>query len=233
MTEFNLMVFDFDGVIIDSEVLMAHAFVAACERAKVAQPPEFGRFLKCLGQPLPDIADALGLPPEFVREYQSVAKERMSLVVLHSGAASFLREAKQCFGTVALMTGKDRLRTTLLLERFGLDKTFAASVCGDDRFLGKPNPHGLIALIEKLSTDPSHTATIGDSPIDIQCGLAAGVFTIGAGWGFCSVDELSAAGAHAVFQTPSEFRAWMSTVRATHSFREYCKVGTAVENVLD
>jgi phosphoglycolate phosphatase len=212
-TRAELFVFDLDGVIVNSEPLMRTAFAAACRACGVAEPPAVEMFLACMGMPLPAIAQKLGLPVRFVSTYQGICRERMEMVTLYEGATEFLTTARARFRHLALMTGKDRSRTTLLLERVRILGRFDAMVCGDDPYPGKPDPAGLQALMRRFLVGPADTTMIGDSAIDIRCGIGAGARTLGAGWGFAQASELSGAGAALVFDRPEQFGRWLKEER--------------------
>lgn len=206
----GLMVFDFDGVIINSEPLMRQAYEHACQRCRVDEPPRVEAFLACMGMPLPQIVACLQLPAAFTAEYQSYCRSHMQLVTLYPGLQAVLSLTRHQFSYLALMTGKDRLRTELLLRRFGLTHVFDTLVCGDDPFPGKPDPAGLRHLLRYFEVSPEETCMIGDSAIDIRCGLGATVRTVGAGWGFSSVHDLAECGAQLVFERPEHFADWLA-----------------------
>ena len=206
----GLLVFDFDGVIINSEALMRLAFREALAGCGAAARISVEDFLQCMGMPLPQIARRLGLPPSFVPLYQRVSRERMDLVETYDGASAMLAAARRAARCVALMTGKDRCRTTLLLERLRLLSAFDGVICGDDPCRGKPAPDGLWELMRRLRVSAADTVMVGDSAIDIQCGRASGALTVGAGWGFSAPHALQAAGATWVFESPAALTTWLS-----------------------
>ena len=212
MTQRALLLLDFDGVIINSKPLMEFAFAASCSALEVEPAPAIERFLALMGMPLPDIAKRLGLPIGFVAHYQALCRERMDMVQLYDGAR-VLVEGGRAFGHLALITGKDRYRTTLLLDRFELRDAFDRIVCGDDPYPGKPNPAGVDVLRHQLAALASETYMVGDSAIDIECARRARVLPIGAAWGFSPIAELRAAGADLIFSSPFALADWLAENR--------------------
>ncbi|MFC3961654.1 HAD family hydrolase [Nocardia jiangsuensis] len=68
----------------------------------------------------------------------------------------------------------------------------------------KPAPDGVLAACAHLGVTPERAFFLGDSATDIEAGRAAGVFTIGAGWGFAGAAVLREAGADLVLAGPDE-----------------------------
>jgi phosphoglycolate phosphatase len=62
----------------------------------------------------------------------------------------------------------------------------------------------LEAAMAEAGAAPADTVMIGDTAYDIAMAQAAGVRAIGVGWGYHATDELLAAGAEAVAETPGE-----------------------------
>ena len=68
----------------------------------------------------------------------------------------------------------------------------------------KPDPAGLLRTIEELGSTPARTAYVGDSPGDVKVAQNAGAFAIGVSWGYHHADELRAAQANVVIDSPEE-----------------------------
>lgn len=68
----------------------------------------------------------------------------------------------------------------------------------------KPNPEGALEIAEHLNTKPENVIYLGDSAVDMQTAVAAGMFPVGALWGFRSMKELQDSGARALIERPSE-----------------------------
>lgn len=75
---------------------------------------------------------------------------------------------------VAVVTTDDRAPTDATLRHLGVRTFVVAMVCGDDGFAIKPAPDAIFALCQALQTTPAHVAVIGDSPVDLAMGRAAG-----------------------------------------------------------
>ena len=66
----------------------------------------------------------------------------------------------------------------------------------------KPNPQAALEIAEKLSISPSDFLYLGDTSIDMKTAVSAGMFPIGAAWGFRSVKELNENGARVIIDKP-------------------------------
>ncbi|HEX3763097.1 MAG TPA: HAD family hydrolase [Kofleriaceae bacterium] len=209
----HLLLLDFDGVIINSKPLMEFAFAASCSALRIEPPPPIEQFLALMGMPLPGIAARLGLPVGFVAHYQALCRERMDMVRLYDGAHALIERGRASFHRLALITGKDRHRTLLLLDRFELRDAFDRIVCGDDPYPGKPSPVAVDALRHQLAASAAETYMVGDSAIDIECARRGHVLAIGAAWGFSTLDELRAAGADLIFTSPFTLADWLVETR--------------------
>lgn len=68
----------------------------------------------------------------------------------------------------------------------------------------KPDPAGLLEILQRLHVTPSECLYTGDTATDMQTGKAAGAFTVGVLWGFRTEQELRENHADAIIRTPAE-----------------------------
>ena len=73
----------------------------------------------------------------------------------------------------------------------------------------KPDPTGALTIAKMLGISPQDTIFIGDTSIDMQTAAAAGMYSIGALWGFRPADELSAGGARILLRNPPDLIPWL------------------------
>jgi phosphoglycolate phosphatase len=73
----------------------------------------------------------------------------------------------------------------------------------------KPHPGGALAVAARLSVAPSKILYLGDTNTDMQTATAAGMFAVGALWGFRTANELLAAGAAVLVTTPLDVLRWV------------------------
>jgi phosphoglycolate phosphatase len=96
---------------------------------------------------------------------------------------------------LAVLTNKPAKPTLRLLEAFDLRKYFGDIVAGDGDLPRKPDPAGLHWLIARAGVDPSRVLMVGDSPVDVQTAMNAGVpmCLVRYGFGFAKVSGLERA----------------------------------------
>lgn len=204
----DTLVFDLDGVLVDSRALMEHAYGIASRFHALEQGPPVRAFLSHAGRPLNDIVRELSLPAAFAETYQRVSRVGLHIVRVVDGVRDLLSTARERCAFLGLLTGKERKRTLQLLDHFGLRQHFDRIICGDDPLPGKPDPAGLLTMIRRRGA--SKAAFVGDSPVDVVCALRACVMSLGAGWGLCSPGELAAAGASRTFERPGDLQRWLT-----------------------
>jgi len=66
----------------------------------------------------------------------------------------------------------------------------------------KPDPAGARQIAERLQLGPREIVYLGDTATDMQTAVAAGMFPVGALWGFRTAEELIAHGARVLLQNP-------------------------------
>jgi phosphoglycolate phosphatase len=69
----------------------------------------------------------------------------------------------------------------------------------------KPDPTGALDVVRRLAVLPERTALLGDSGIDMRTAIAAGLYPVGALWGFRTKEELLENGARTLLERPQEF----------------------------
>lgn len=88
-----------------------------------------------------------------------------------------------------IVTNKAARYTAPLIARLGLDKRTVAVVCGDTTAHPKPHPAPLLAAAELLGVAPQRCVYVGDAERDVTAGIAAGMRTIVARYGYIEAHE--------------------------------------------
>ena len=73
-------------------------------------------------------------------------------------------------------------------------EAFDAILGGDSLTTRKPDPEGLLHLLDRFQCSPEQAILVGDSPVDIETGKRAGVYTCVVSFGFGDAAEIAAAG---------------------------------------
>lgn len=199
------LLFDFDGVIADSEAL-ANSVLAEWVMAlglPTTRDQALDRYMgKRWAEAIAAIEQGIGrpVPERFADDLQraTLARFRTDLREV-AGAAKFLKAFAVVPRCIASSSSAERL--ALCLDILGLADMFGPHVYSADLVLhGKPNPDIYLLAAERLDVAPSACVVIEDSPGGVRAGRAAGMTVIGlcaashirAGHG----DRLREAGAH-------------------------------------
>jgi len=202
----NAVVFDLDGVLVDSIDTMRLAFQAAYAEVVGDGPAPFQTYLSHLGRHMPDILDIMRLPPELYPAFVRHSNALVHRVPASEGAERLLAELRGAGVRLAVATGKTRDRAEQVLDAVGL-LGYLDVVCGSDEVRhGKPAPDIVLLALERLDARADEAVMVGDSVLDLQSGHAAGTCTVAALWGHGSAEELVACGPDLVSGSCDELR---------------------------
>lgn len=171
-------IFDFDGVLIDSEKVQEYAFYESYkEIVGDGNCPDFSEFMKHTGDSLQNIFSKMNLPVQMAEPYSRISSRAVDQIVVNEALVNFLIQLKATYENVrfAICTGKDHKRTHEILKHFGLDQLFDAVVCSDDVREPKPSSEPTIAAMKCIGGNSENTILIGDGKNDILSARAAGI----------------------------------------------------------
>ncbi len=214
MRRFDLIVFDWDGTIVDSTAMIAGCIRSAASDLGLAVPTmEQASHVIGLGL-LDALAHAVpGLATERAEEFSARYRHHYLAcepqIVLFDGMQAMLEELGASGVTLAVATGKTRRGLAGAFESSGLGRLFAASRCADES-QSKPHPAMLLHLAEQLAVQPGRMLMIGDTTHDLQMAAAAGVASVGVTYGAHLHSLLAAQGALALVESVAELRTWLA-----------------------
>lgn len=104
---------------------------------------------------------------------------------------------------LAVCTNKPHEAARTVVETMFADD-FSMILGQKDGLKRKPDPEGPLLAAEKFGVKPEECMYIGDTATDMQTGKNAGMFTVGALWGFRDRKELEENGADAIAETPED-----------------------------
>ena len=210
---YRLLVFDWDGTLVDSTAIIAAAIQAACRDVGEPVPDDVAaRFVIGLGlaEALAYVAPALPLErhPELSSRYRHHFLSRDPEIPLFDGARELLADLHAEGFMLAVATGKTRVGLDRALAGNALVERFHATRCADE---GRPKPHPdmLLHLMEKLGVSPGEALMIGDTTHDLALARAAGVDAVAVAYGAHEPAGLAAAGPLATVHSIPELRAWL------------------------
>jgi phosphoglycolate phosphatase len=184
---FDLIIFDWDGTLMDSAALIADSVQAAARDLGLAVPSEErARYIIGLG-----LVDALRyampeLKPDRYEEaadrYRHHYLSRDHQLSLFEGAEDLIAELAQAERFLAVATGKSRVGLDRALTESGLGSYFHASRCADECH-SKPHPQMIDELMSEFGVAAEQTLMIGDTIHDLQMARNAGVASLAVCYG--------------------------------------------------
>lgn len=198
------IVFDFDGVIIDSHEVQKKALKESFQNVFGDKEPPYDAFFEMSGDSLPNIFVMLGIPLTVLPIYKKNSEENMGMIRVYTGIIPMLEMLNNKGIKCALCTGKDRSRTLDILHIMHLDRFFCKVVCSDDVKNPKPYPDSLLKIIDELEIMKNDVVMVGDGINDILCAKAAGTKSIAVTWGEVRKDKLLAMEPNAIVDTVQE-----------------------------
>ena len=123
---------------------------------------------------------------------------------LYDGIAEMLDELTALKLKLAVLSNKPHEFTKQCVDALLSSWRFKIILGQRDEVPRKPSPEGALEIAEYLNTKPENILYLGDSAVDMQTAVAAGMFPVGALWGFRSIKELKDAGAKALIERPLE-----------------------------
>ncbi len=211
--QFELLVFDWDGTLMDSAAAISESLQAACTELGLPVPSrEQARYVIGLG-----LTDALTyvLPELPEAEYPRVLDHfrvhflrRDAETTLFPGAADMIRELHATGFMLAVATGKSRRGLDRALRETGLQDFFHATRCADEGF-SKPHPGMLEAVMDTLATPQAATVMIGDTTHDLEMANAAGVAAVAVTYGAHERAALTACKPLAMVDELQGLRGWL------------------------
>ena len=210
---FDLIVFDWDGTLMDSAGAIVACIQAACVDLGI-EPPQEAAARHVIGLGLHDALSS-AVPSLPVSEYRRVAERyrhhylsRDHELTLFPGAGELIAELHELGFLLAVATGKSRLGLDRALGATGLGRFFHATRCADE-CSSKPDPAMLLELMEELAVAAPRTLMVGDTTHDLLMARNAGVSALAAGFGAHAHAVLKAEGPLHVAQDFRELAAWL------------------------
>ncbi|HET9469933.1 MAG TPA: HAD-IA family hydrolase, partial [Usitatibacter sp.] len=171
MSGYDLVVFDWDGTLMDSTRLIASCLQAAC-RDVGAPVPGDSEALFVIGlnmadtfrRVVPDLDEAAR--GRLAERYRHHFLAREHEAPLYGGVREMLGELHGRGRRLAVATGKARRGLDRALEATGLGRWFEATRCADEGF-AKPHPDMLLMLLDITGVEPRRALMVGDTTHDL------------------------------------------------------------------
>lgn len=178
------VLFDMDGLLLDTERLYSTAFEQAC--AEHGWEMRHDLWARCIGttdaRGREILAEGYGsdFPLKKVLSRWRFIYEELQAKSLRPmpGALALLGKLREWQLPVGLVTSTNRVATGAKMHRCGLDKYFIARVCGGEATRGKPSPEPYLLGARLLGLKPENTLVLEDSDNGVRAGVSAGAQVI-------------------------------------------------------
>jgi phosphoglycolate phosphatase len=213
--KYELVVFDWDGTLLDSAGAIVNAIKASCRDLDLPEPSDAqARHVIGLG-----LVDAMRLAvPELPAERYQEMVERYRFhylsgdhqLTLFDGVPDMLAGLRSAGHALAIATGKSRHGLDRALDHSGLRQYFQASRCADECH-SKPHPQMLDELMVEFGMLPEQLVMIGDTSHDLLMASNARVDALAVTYGAHPHEHLLDHKPLACLHSVAELDLWLKT----------------------
>ena len=210
---YDLIVFDWDGTVMDSTAVIAGSIQAACRDLGLTVPDDESArhviglgLIQALRHAVPDAPEPMYEP--LVARYRHHFLIQDAAIPLFAGARETLAELHGEGYWLGGATGKSRAGLDRVLESTGLKQYFHATRTADQTF-SKPDPAMLFELLDELAVTAGRALMIGDTTHDVQMAQNAQVDVVAVGYGAHPPEQLQELNPLALVKDFAELRAWL------------------------
>lgn len=215
MRDYQLLIFDWDGTLVDSIgriVTAMHLAADACELPRCSDEQVRGiiglglpEAIRCLYPDLHDQGRAQRLRHSYSENYLALEAEPSALFL---GVAEGLEAFRAAGYGLAVATGKGRHGLQRVLADRGWLDYFDYSRCADET-ASKPDPLMLHEILAQSGVAAGQALMVGDSSFDLQMAQRAGMDSVAVGYGAQPLHVLREHGPTLAIECFTELRAWL------------------------
>ncbi len=212
MKNYQAVLFDLDGTLLDTLEDLADSSNAALRRLGFPEHP-LPAYRYFIGDGVENLIRR-ALPPEHC---DAATIAQCAALMREEYGARWAAKTRPFAGIPELLDGlvargiamavfsnKPHEFTRLCVSRMLPRWPFQQVLGGQPSLPRKPDPAGALAISRQMGLAPQQFVYLGDTNTDMQTAVAAGMFPLGATWGFRTPDELLQFGAKALLATPLE-----------------------------
>ena len=210
------VLFDLDGTLLDTLEDLANSTnrILAKEGFFLHNIPSYKQFV---GEGItmlvrravpPDLSDHGALISRLVAELsEDYSRHCLDATRAYPGIGELLAGLEERGIPMAVLSNKPDAMVKMLVKHYFPQVAFAAVAGASKERPRKPDPTWARAIAQRLGIPPEQCIFLGDSKTDMQTATAAGMYPIGALWGFRDAQELLAYGAKKLLKSPEELLA--------------------------
>ncbi len=213
ISRFKLIVFDWDGTLMDSAARIVSSLQAAAHEVGFPAITESaGRNVIGLGMREAILMLYPGLDEAGVSRFTERYRHHFLVASplpakLFAGAADILEALQQQGVCLAVATGKSRNGLERSFDESATRSYFYSSRCADET-CSKPDPQMLLEIMEELDVEPQKTLMVGDSVYDLEMATRAGTAALAVSYGAHERERLIKHAPLACVDSLDELRKW-------------------------
>ncbi|KPK51678.1 MAG: HAD family hydrolase [Thiotrichales bacterium SG8_50] len=193
--DYDLVIFDWDGTLMDSETKIVRCFQLAAQDADVSYPGD-DAIRDIIGLGLTEAMQAI-YPDESPATQDAVVESYrehflfrdQTEMPLFPGVPEGLSGLVETGYQLAVATGKARRGLDRVLKDTPVEHLFRATRCADET-RSKPHPLMLEEIINETGAAPDRTIMVGDSVFDMEMARNAGIDSLAVSYGVQPCDRL-------------------------------------------
>ncbi|HEX3127440.1 MAG TPA: HAD-IA family hydrolase [Thermoanaerobaculia bacterium] len=216
--DFRLLVFDWDGTLMDSigpivactQAVFGDLGLEGVEEEKIRGTIGLG-LRESIDYMVPGCTDETfqSILERYRHHWVSTYRDRP---VMFTGVEEMLQNLVRDGWLVAVATGKSRRGLNHVLDQTGLRDVFHSTRTVDEAF-SKPHPKMLLDILDDLGVKAGEALMIGDTTFDLEMARSAGTASVGVCSGGHCREELLSFGPLACLEWVVELPAWLAAVR--------------------
>lgn len=211
LSQYQAVIFDLDGTLLYTLEDLADSLNHTLrEEGLPTHPPEEYRFMVGNGlemlvtRSLPEgmriAAHVRPILKKFIEKYRA---NQVSKTRPYPGVEQALEDLSATGLHLAVLSNKAHSNTLAVVEHF-FPGRFEIVLGLRPEVPPKPNPAGALEIADALNIKPERFLYLGDSDVDMETALSAGMYPVGVSWGYRPREELLAAGALLILNSPGE-----------------------------
>lgn len=184
--KYKLLIFDLDGVLLNSKNNMRLSWNYVRKKNKINSL--FNDYFSFIGLPFEEILKKLNVNSnheKIKKMYSKTSLKNIKKVKPFPGVIKNLKNLKKIY-KLAIVTSKDALRTKYFIKKLKINFDYVS--CPAEGLRGKPYPDQINLVLKKLKISNKYTLYVGDTIIDYKCAKLAKVKFIYAKYGFQKIN---------------------------------------------
>lgn len=222
---YQLIIFDWDGTLMNSAQKIANCIKASANACGLAEPTD-QQAKNIIGLGLIEAMEILFPQADDAQLHELVESYKYQFVTaddteqsLFDGVERGLQQLQDAGAVLAIATGKSRAGLDRVFANSNLQKHFITSRCADETS-NKPSPHMLNEILDFTAIDVSKAIMVGDTTYDLDMAKNAGMVGLGVAYGVHEPSELRASDALHVANSFADVTEWLLDGRVEKAYGE-------------